>query len=61
MKQELSERELIPEEWVEILIFVIFSAEFNQNIDELLENILLIAEVEDLKADPTQKAIGTDD
>ncbi|MGC2991164.1 translation initiation factor IF-2, partial [Enterococcus faecalis] len=39
--------------------FVNISAKFNHKIDELLENILLIADVEDLKADPTQKAIGT--
>lgn len=57
VKQELSEHELIPEEWGGDTIFVNISAKFNQNIDELLENILLIAEVEDLKADPTQKAI----
>ena len=61
VKQELSEHELIPEEWGGDTIFVNISAKFNQNIDELLENILLIAEVEDLKADPTQKAIGTVD
>ncbi|WP_338355221.1 translation initiation factor IF-2 [Enterococcus faecalis] len=59
VKQELREHELIPEEWGGDTIFVNISAKFNQNIDELLENILLIAEVEDLKADPTQKAIGT--
>ena len=59
VKQELSEHELIPEEWGGDTIFVNISAKFNQNIDELLENILLFAEVEDLKADPTQKAIGT--
>ena len=59
VKQELSEHELIPEEWGGDTIFVNISAKFNQNIDELLENILLIAEVEDLKADPTQKAIVT--
>ncbi|MGX7244264.1 translation initiation factor IF-2 [Enterococcus quebecensis] len=59
VKQELSEHGLIPEEWGGDTIFVNISAKFNQNIDELLENILLIAEVEDLKADPTQRAIGT--
>ena len=59
VKQELSEHELIPEEWGGDTIFVNISAKFNQNIDELLVNILLFAEVEDLKADPTQKAIGT--
>ncbi|MFD2306124.1 translation initiation factor IF-2 [Enterococcus termitis] len=59
VKQELSEHGLIPEEWGGDTIFVNISAKFNQNIDELLENILLIAEVEDLKADPSQRAIGT--
>ena len=57
VKQKLSEHELIPEEWGGDTIFVNISAKFNQNIDELLENILLIAEVEDLKADPTQKQL----
>lgn len=60
VKQELSEHELIPEEWGGDTIFVNISAKFNQNIDELLENILLIAEVEDLKADPTQKQLNSD-
>ena len=57
--QELSEHELIPEAWGGETIFVEISAKFGQNIDELLEMILLVAEVEDLKADPTQRAIGT--
>ncbi|MBX9040692.1 translation initiation factor IF-2 [Enterococcus durans] len=57
--QELSEYELIPESWGGETIFVEISAKFGQNIDELLEMILLVAEVEDLKADPTQRAIGT--
>ncbi|KAF1302873.1 translation initiation factor IF-2 [Candidatus Enterococcus willemsii] len=57
--QELSEYELIPEAWGGDTIFVEISAKFGQNIDELLEMILLVAEVEDLKADPTQNAIGT--
>ncbi len=57
--QELSEYELIPEAWGGETIFVEISAKFGQNIEELLEMILLIAEVEDLKADPTQRAIGT--
>ncbi|HIY58327.1 MAG TPA: translation initiation factor IF-2 [Candidatus Tetragenococcus pullicola] len=57
--QELSEYELIPESWGGDTIFVEISAKFNQNIDELLEMILLVAEVEDLKADPTQRAIGS--
>lgn len=57
--QELSEYELIPEAWGGETIFVEISAKFGQNIDELLEMILLVAEVEDLKAGPTQRAIGT--
>ncbi|MBO0461857.1 MULTISPECIES: translation initiation factor IF-2 [unclassified Enterococcus] len=57
--QELSEYELIPESWGGETIFVEISAKFGQNIEELLEMILLVAEVEDLKADPTQRAIGT--
>ncbi|HAQ1215268.1 translation initiation factor IF-2 [Enterococcus faecium] len=57
--QELSEYELIPEAWGGETIFVESSAKFGQNIEELLEMILLVAEVEDLKADPTQRAIGT--
>ncbi|MFZ8765150.1 translation initiation factor IF-2 [Enterococcus diestrammenae] len=57
--QELSEYELIPEAWGGDTIFVQISAKFGQNIEELLEMILLVAEVEDLKADPTARAIGT--
>ncbi|MGG5316628.1 translation initiation factor IF-2 [Enterococcus sp. AZ072] len=57
--QELSEHELVSEAWGGDTIFVQISAKFNQNIEELLEMILLVAEVEDLKADPTQNAIGT--
>ncbi|MDR1568279.1 MAG: translation initiation factor IF-2 [Streptococcaceae bacterium] len=57
--QELSEYELIPESWGGETIFVEISAKFGQNIDELLENILLLSEVEELKADPTRRAIGT--
>lgn len=57
--QELSEYELIPEAWGGDTIFVEISAKFGQNIEELLEMILLVAEVEDLKADPSQRTIGT--
>ncbi|MDR2465524.1 MAG: translation initiation factor IF-2 [Streptococcaceae bacterium] len=57
--QQLAEYELIPEAWGGETIFVNISAKFNQNIDELLENILLVAEVEELKADPSMRAIGT--
>ncbi|APB31000.1 translation initiation factor IF-2 [Vagococcus teuberi] len=57
--QELSEYGLIPESWGGDTIFVPISAKFGDNIEELLEMILLVSEVEDLKADPTQRAIGT--
>ncbi|MGX6962213.1 translation initiation factor IF-2 [Vagococcus xieshaowenii] len=57
--QELSEHGLIPEAWGGETIFVPISAKFGENIDELLEMILLVSEVQELKADPTQRAIGT--
>ncbi|MDO4774294.1 MAG: translation initiation factor IF-2 [Aerococcaceae bacterium] len=57
--QELTEHGLIPEAWGGDTIFVPISAKFNQNLDELLEMILLVAEVEELKADPDRLAIGT--
>lgn len=57
--QELAAFELIPEAWGGDTIFVEISAKFNQNVDELLEMILLVAEVEELKADPTRLSIGT--
>lgn len=57
--QELSEHGIISEEWGGDTIFVPISAKFNQNIDALLENILLVAEVEELKANPDRLAIGT--
>ncbi|HLQ40218.1 MAG TPA: translation initiation factor IF-2 N-terminal domain-containing protein, partial [Tetragenococcus sp.] len=57
--QELSEYELIPESWGGDTIFVEISAKFDQNIEELLEMVLLVAEVEDLKADPSQRSIGS--
>lgn len=57
--QELTEYELVPEDWGGDTIFVQISALFNQNLEELLEMILLVAEVEELKADPKRLAIGT--
>ena len=57
--QQLSEHELIPEDWGGDTIFVPISAKFGQNIEELLEMILLVSEVQELKADPTQLAIGS--
>lgn len=57
--QELTEYELIPEDWGGDTIFVQISALFNKNLDELLDMVLLVAEVEELKADPSRKAIGS--
>ena len=45
--------------WVGFLNLQKFPAKFNQNIDELLETVLLVAEIQELKADPTVRAIGT--
>src|SRR5690625_3591237 len=56
--QELTEYGLIPEDWGGDTIFVPISALFNQNVEELLEMVLLVAEVEELKADPKRLAIG---
>ncbi|WEG72755.1 translation initiation factor IF-2 [Vagococcus intermedius] len=57
--QQLSEYELIPEAWGGDTIFVPISAKFGDNIDELLETIVLVSEVQELQADPTQRAIGS--
>ena len=57
--QELSDLGLVPEAWGGDTIFVEISAKFNQNIEELLEMILLVAEVQDLKANPNRLALGT--
>lgn len=57
--QELSEHGLIPEAWGGDTIFVPISAKFGDNIEELLEMILLVAEVEDYQANPEQRAIGS--
>ena len=58
VKQELSEYELIPEDWGGSTIFVPVSAHTGEGIDTLLEMILLTAEVEELKANPKRRARG---
>ena len=58
VKQELSEYELIPEDWGGSTIFVPVSAHTHEGIDTLLEMILLTAEVSDLKANPNRAARG---
>lgn len=58
VKQELSEYELVPEDWGGDTIFVPVSAHTKEGIDTLLEMILLTAEVSELKANPHRKARG---
>ena len=58
VKQELSEYELIPEDWGGSTIFVPVSAHTGEGIDTLLEMILLTAEVCELKANPNRSARG---
>lgn len=58
VKQELTEHGLVPEEWGGDTIFVPVSALKRQGIDELLEMILLVAELRELKANPNRRARG---
>lgn len=59
VKQELSEHGVLIEEWGGDVIAVAVSALQGLNIDELLEMILLVAEMEELKANPNRRAVGT--
>ncbi len=59
VKQELSEKDLIAEDWGGNTVMVPVSAIKKQNIDKLLEMILLVSEVEDLQANPDRSAKGT--
>ena len=58
VKQELTEYELIPEDWGGNTVFVPVSAHTREGIPELLEMILLTAEVKELKANPNRRARG---
>lgn len=58
VKQQLAEHGLLPEEWGGDTIMVPVSAKKRQGIDDLLENILLVAEVMELKANPNRHAQG---
>ena len=58
IKQELTQYELVPEEWGGDVICVPVSAMTGKGIDELLENVLLIAEVKEYKANPDRRAKG---
>lgn len=57
--QELTDYQLIPEDWGGNTIFVQLSALKGEGIDDLIEMIQLVAEVEELKANPDNRAIGT--
>ena len=59
VKQQLTEQSLVVEEWGGDVIAVPVSAKTGMGIDELLENILLVAEVKELKANPDRLARGT--
>jgi len=59
IKQELTQHELVPEAWGGDTIFVEVSALKKQGLDELLDMILLVAEMRDLKANPNRPAKGT--
>lgn len=56
---ELAEHGVMSTAWGGDSEFVEISAKFNQNIEELLETVFLVAEIQELKADPTVRAIGT--
>ena len=59
VKQELSEHGLLVEDWGGDVIAVPVSAKKNIGIDHLLEMVLLVAEMEELKANPDKRAVGT--
>ncbi|MGB9766036.1 MAG: translation initiation factor IF-2 [Sulfurihydrogenibium sp.] len=59
VRQELTQYGLIPEEWGGDTIFVDVSAKTGKNVEELLEMILLVAEMLELKANPNKLAVGT--
>ena len=58
IKQELTQYELVPEEWGGDVMCVPVSALTGQGIDDLLESVLLVAEVKELKANPDRRAKG---
>ena len=59
VKQELTKYDLVPEEWGGDTIFVEISAKKHINIDTLLEMVLLVADMKELKANPNKQAKGT--
>jgi len=59
IKQQLSDRGLLPEDWGGDTVMVPVSARTQEGLPLLLENILLVAEIQDLKANPSRPAMGT--
>ena len=59
VRQQLSEHDLLVEEWGGDIMMIPVSAKTGQGVDKLLESILLIAEMKELKANPDRKAKGT--
>jgi len=59
VKQQLSDKGLIPEEWGGQTVYVNISAKMKTNIEELLDMVFLVTDIMDLKYDPKRKAIGT--
>ncbi len=59
VKRQLTDLGLMPEDWGGQTVFVEVSAKKKQNLDTLLEMILLVTELDDLKANPKRSAIGT--
>ena len=59
VKRQLTELGLMPEDWGGSTVFVEVSAKKKQNLEGLLEMILLVTEIDDLKANPKRSAIGT--
>ena len=58
VKQQLADNEVLPEEWGGDTICVPISAKKGEGIDKLLEMVLLVAEMQDLKANPNRDAVG---
>ena len=59
VKQQLSDKGLMPEEWGGSTVFVNVSAKKRQNLEQLLEMLLLVADLQELKANPKRTAVGT--
>ncbi len=59
VKQQLTEYELVPEEWGGDTIMVPVSAKTGEGLNQLLESVLLVTEIKELKANPAKRATGT--